>query len=125
MIMSRYANPCPVCGAIILPSDIHLYGDSFLCPTCGNWLKYKSNYTKAICAVSILVATSLTWRMGYRDTAFIFIAIAATIFLAISGVFLEGFLVSPAYKQVQGKPFDGTVSLHLTDKPDGGKKTIP
>src|SRR5258708_3314653 len=115
--MSRYSHPCPACGAVIHPSQIP-QGDSFPCPSCGVWLKYDSNYTLPICGVSLLTATILTWRMGYRGAAFILVTTCATLLLCILGAFFEGMTRAPGFKEVQGKPFDGAASMHFTDRHD-------
>src|SRR6266480_4599138 len=108
--MSRYSHPCPACRAMIRPSNIP-YGDSFPCPSCGEWLKYDSKYTLVICIFSLLVATILAWRMGYRDGMLIFVTICATALLFILGAFFEGIIHAPGFKRVQGKAFDKTPSL--------------
>jgi hypothetical protein len=124
--MSRYSYPCPACGASIRPSDIRLHGDSFPCPSCGEWLKSDPKYPYAICAVTILLATIVTWRIGYRDGVFIFITIGATVALCLVGLFLFGILIPPVYKRVEGgKAFDKAPSLFVKNKPGAGKKIDP
>jgi hypothetical protein len=41
------------------------------------------------------------------------------------GIFIVDILIPPPLIRVQGKPFDKTVSLYLTDKSEGNKKTNP
>src|SRR6266850_1020576 len=102
--MSRYSRPCPVCGAIIRPSDIRLYGDSFPCPSCGEWLKSDSKYSYTICALSLILSGFLTWRTGYHDGMFIFITIGATIVLCLVGLFLLGISSSTRPHAHQPRP---------------------
>jgi hypothetical protein len=89
-------------------------------------LKYENKNFLAICGVSLLAAAFVAWHiMGYRDAKFIFCTIGATILLCAVGIFLEEILFPSAFKRVQGKPFDGAVSLHLTEKAEGDKKSNP
>jgi len=46
----------------------------------------------------------------------ILFATCITILLLLMGIYLQGLLLVPGFKRVQGKPFDGATSLHLTDK---------
>jgi len=123
--ISRYSRPCPACGAIIRPSDIHWEGDSFPCPNCSEWLKEELKYDWAICVVSLAAATYETWRLGYRDAAFILITIGGAIVLSLVGLFFLGMLVPPQYKRDQGKAFDKALSLFGTNKSDADKKSAP
>src|SRR5882724_4946502 len=102
--MSRYSNPCPVCGVSIHPSDIHLHGDSFPCPACGEWLKIESKYTLTIWSASLLGATILAWHSGYRDSMLILVTTCITILFCLMGIYLQGLLLVPGFKRVQGKP---------------------
>jgi len=54
---------------------------------------------------------------------FMLVVWGATFVLGYLGIFILGLLIPPPLKRVQGKPFDKTVSLHLTDKSEGDKKT--
>jgi hypothetical protein len=56
---------------------------------------------------------------------FIFIASCVTLILCVLGGFFDGLVRPIRFKRVQGKPFDGAVSLHLTEKPEGDKKRNP
>ncbi len=125
--MSRYSHPCPACGASIRPADIPS-GDSFPCPACGEWLKYDSKYDLFIHVGSILAGTILTWRMGYRNATFIFVAACITILLWSLGMFLDGIMEAPGFKRIQNgkrKPFDKALSLFVNDKPDGNNRNDP
>ena len=89
-------------------------------------MKYENKYFLAICGVSLLAAAFVARHiMGYRDAKLIFATIGATILLCAVGIFLEEILFPSAFKRVQGKPFDGAVSLHLTEKPEVDKKSNP
>jgi predicted RNA-binding Zn-ribbon protein involved in translation (DUF1610 family) len=123
--MSRYSNPCPACGVSIRPSDIHLHGDSFPCPACGEWLTIESKYTYTIWGASLLGGIVLAWHWGYRDSMLIFVTVGITSVFCFLGIYLQGFLLVPAFKRVKGKPFEKATSLHLTDKPEDDKKPIP
>ena len=117
----RYSRACPACGATIRPSDMG--GESFPCPTCGEWLEIAHKYSPLIWVVSAIAATVLTLHFGYRDATFIFATGCATALLGLSGIFIKGILGLTKLQRVQGRPFDRAVSLHLTDKPDDHKKT--
>ncbi len=123
--MSRYSRPCPACGAIIRPSDIHRQGDSFPCPSCGEWLEYDHKYVWIFFAGCFGGVAYETWRMGYRDAAFIFISIGGTILLSLVSVFLQAILVPPKYRRVRGNALDKTLSLFGTNKSDADKKSTP
>lgn len=126
--MSRYDRPCPACGATIRPSDIHLYGDSFPCPACGEWLKYDYKHVLSIWGLSVLVASILAWYLGYRGAMLILVGTCATLLLCASAFFFMAMFDPSGFKRLQqgkGKPFDGALSLHLTEKPDDDKKTNP
>jgi hypothetical protein len=123
--MSRYSHPCPACGATIGPSEMP-HGANFHCPSCGEWLKYDYKHMWLIWIVSIAGASIFTRYLGYSGLVFIPIAMCATLFLRALGFFLVGILDPPGFKRTrEGKPYDGAMSLHLTDKPDGDKKTNP
>jgi len=122
---SRYAKPCPACGAIIHPFDVHLDGDSFPCPSCGEWLKSDRKYAYTICAVSLLASGVLTFHLGYRNEMFILITIGATLVLSTAGVFLNGLIVPPVYKKVGGKGFDKLPSLFADEKHSEDKEIKP
>ncbi len=121
--LSRYLRPCPVCGAIIRPSDIHRAGDSFPCPACGESLTYDHKYLWIIGPVSLAAAAYETWHLGYRDATFISITIVGTLLLILMGGFLQAFLVPPKFKRAQGKTFENKLTLFPTDKSDSDKKT--
>ena len=121
--MSRYSRPCPACGAVIRPSDIHLHGDSFLCPSCGEWLTHDQKYFWTFCALVLMAAAYETWRLGYRGAALIFIPIVGTLLMSFAGVVLLALLVPPKYKRVRGKAFENKLTLFPTDKSDLDKKT--
>lgn len=126
--MSRYSHPCPACGAIIRPSDIHGYSDSFPCPACGEWLKYNYKHTLSLWVVSILGAIILTWHLGYRGSMLIIIATCAALLLCALGFFFVEMLDPSGFKRIKVKPSDGfdrAVSLHLTNKSDTEKKISP
>jgi hypothetical protein len=123
--MSRYSKTCPTCGTVILPSDVPYGEDSFPCPSCGEWLTYDKRYTPAIWVGSVLIAIVISLRLGYRDAMFILVAGGATWIVGLLGIFIVGLLFPPPLKRVQGKPFDKPVSLHLTDRSEGNKKTGP
>lgn len=122
--MPRYLKTCPACKVTINPAEIGI-GDSFPCPICGQWLTYDQRYSPAIWVISIVVAIVLTLHLGYRDAMFIFIATCASWVFGLLGIFVVGLLIAPPLIQVKGKPFDKTVSLHLTDKSESNKKTNP
>jgi predicted RNA-binding Zn-ribbon protein involved in translation (DUF1610 family) len=123
--MPRYLRPCPACGAIIRPADIHLHGDSFPCPSCSEWLTQDQKYIWGFCAICLGAAAYETWHTGYRGAVFILITIGGTLLLSLVGVFLQGLLVSPKYKRVQGKPFDNKLTMFATDKTDSDKEPRP
>ena len=54
---------------------------------------------------------------------FIFIVIVGSWVLGLLGIFVVGLLIPPPLIRVKGKPFDKTVSLHLSDKSERDKKT--
>jgi predicted RNA-binding Zn-ribbon protein involved in translation (DUF1610 family) len=122
LMTSRYSKPCPACGTIIRATDIP-YGDSFPCPTCGEWLKVESKYIRIIYVVSVLGAIILTWLLGYRDATFIFIATCLALLLCGLGIFFDGIIEAPGFKQIQGKAFDKVPSLFESDKPEKHKKS--
>jgi hypothetical protein len=113
--MPRYLKTCPACKATINPAEVPI-GDSFPCPTCGQWLTYEQRFSPAIWVVSIIGAIVISLRLGYRDAMFIFIAILGSWLLGLIGIAIVGILIPPPLIRVKGKPFDKTVSLHLTDK---------
>jgi hypothetical protein len=88
-------------------------------------LEYDHKYVWIFFAVCSVGAAYGTWRMGYRDAAFIFITIGGTILLSLVSVFLQAILVPPKYRQVQGNAFDKALSLFGTNKSDAGKKSTP
>jgi hypothetical protein len=55
---------------------------------------------------------------------FMLVAWGATFVLGFSGIFVWGLLIPPPLKRVQGKPFEKTVSLHLSDKSESDKRII-
>jgi hypothetical protein len=122
--MPRYLKTCPACKETINPAEAPI-GDSFPCPTCGQWLTYGQRYSSVIWVISIVVAIVITLRLGYRDATFIFIATCASWVFGLLGIFVVGLLIPPPLVRVKGKPFDKTVSFHLTDKPESDKKTNP
>jgi predicted nucleic acid-binding Zn ribbon protein len=122
--MSRYSKACPVCGTVIIPSEVP-YQDSFPCPSCGEWLTYDQRYSPLIWAGSILATILITLYLGYRDAMFIFIVIVGSWVLGLLGIAVVGILIPPPLKRVQGKPFDKTVSLHLSDKSGSNKRIGP
>jgi hypothetical protein len=119
--MSRYSKTCPVCSAVILPSEVP-FQDSFPCPSCSEWLTYDQRYSPLIWAGSVLLTIVISLQLGFRDAAFIFIAIVGSWVLGLIGIAIVGTLIPPPLKRVAGKPFDKTVSLRLGDKSGGDKK---
>jgi predicted RNA-binding Zn-ribbon protein involved in translation (DUF1610 family) len=122
--LSRSPSPCPSCGAGIPRSDFHRRGDSFPCPSCGEWLTYDLKYVWAMCAVCFVAAPYATWRMGYRDAAFIFIAYGGAILLSFANIFLQALLVPPTYKRARGA-FVNKLTMFATDKTDSNNKPDP
>jgi predicted RNA-binding Zn-ribbon protein involved in translation (DUF1610 family) len=122
--LSRSSSPCPACGAGIPRSDFHRRGDSFPCPTCGEWLTYDLKYVWAMCAVCFVAAPYATWRMGYRDAAFIFIAYGGAILLSFANIFLQALLVPARYKRARGA-FVNKLTMFATDKTDSNNKPDP
>lgn len=121
-VISRYTHPCPACGAAIRPSDVHLYGDSFVCPSCGEWLKYDGKRTLPIMGISVALAILLTSYMGYKNWAFFASMTVAAVLLFFAGMFVGGIVAPRGFKREQGKPFDKTPSLFVSDT---DKKTGP
>lgn len=122
---SRYAQPCPVCGAIILPKDIP-WKSVFTCPGCGEELKIDSKYTPWILAVSFLTGPMLSWLLGYEGSMFVIVAAGVTLPLLLLGILLGALVFVPGYKQAQfskDRPFDRVASLRLTKKHNGQDKT--
>jgi hypothetical protein len=122
--MSKYSHRCPVCGAIIPPRGFR-WEPSFPCPTCGAELKFDSKNMWVIWLGSFLGAPFLAWHLGYGGLKFVIVAICAALLLLSLGMSIEGLVFAPGYKRVapsKSKRFDGAVSLHLTDKPNSGKK---
>src|SRR5580704_8402423 len=113
--MSRFLKTCPSCRVAINPSKVPI-GNSFPCPTCGQWLTYDQRYSPAIWVISIVVAIVITLHLGHRDAMFIFIAMIGSWVLGLLGIAIMGILIPPPLIRVKGKPFDKPVSLHLTDK---------
>jgi hypothetical protein len=112
---------CPTCRITINPVEVP-FGDSFPCPACGQWLKYEQRFSPAIWMISIFAAIVVTLHFGYRDGTFILIATGASWIFGLLGIFIVGLLLPPPLIRVKGKPFDKTVSLHLTDGSEGDKK---
>jgi hypothetical protein len=126
--LSRYSHPCPVCGVLIRGAEVQWYGDTFLCPHCGEPLKYDSKHTASIWVVSILGALGLSWHFGYRGAMLIAVAVGATLLLCAAGVFLVEIFDPSGFKRAESKPskaFDRTVSLGLVNKTDNAKKKGP
>jgi hypothetical protein len=127
--MSRYAHPCPVCGVIIPPGGAKRNYDLMLCPSCGAQIKFDAKYAPFFSAASFLLGPFLSWHIGYRGWVFTLVAICITFILCLLGIWLEGFLIPPAYKSGESasfsfrrKPFERVTSLRLTDKSNVDKK---
>jgi hypothetical protein len=122
--MSRYSKTCPVCGAVIITSEVP-YQDSFPCPSCSEWLTYDKRYSPAIWVTSFITAILISLHLGYRDVPFMIAVWCATFLIGLLGIFLVGILFPPALKRATGEPFDKTVSLNLSDKSENDKKADP
>jgi predicted RNA-binding Zn-ribbon protein involved in translation (DUF1610 family) len=122
--MSRYLSACPACGAIIQRPDFHRHGDSFPCPSCGEWLTYDLKFVWAMCAVCFVAAAYETWRMGYRDAAFMFITFGGTILLSFLNIILQALLILAKYKRAR-EAFRNKLTMFATDKTDSDKKSGP
>jgi predicted RNA-binding Zn-ribbon protein involved in translation (DUF1610 family) len=119
---SRYAKPCPVCGALIHPFDVHLQGDSFQCPSCGERLKNDRKHIYLVFAVSVLLSGFLMFRHGPGDAGLIILP-GGTLVFSLVGFFLWGLIVPPVYKRDRGKPFDKAPSLFLNGRHSEDKET--
>jgi hypothetical protein len=74
---------------------------------------------------SALVAIVIAWRLGYRDADLISAWTCIFLFLwLIAGLFIGGLVIPPGVERDQGKPIGEALSFHLTDKPDGDKKSV-
>ena len=122
---SRYAKPCPACGAIIHPFDVHLDGDSFPCPTCGEWLKYDPKVSYVIYVASLFLSGAVTFSIGYRDVTLVLITLAGAVLLSILAILLYGLMVPPVYKKVGGRGFDKLPSLFVDEKHSEDKEIKP
>jgi predicted RNA-binding Zn-ribbon protein involved in translation (DUF1610 family) len=124
---SRYAQPCPACGEIIRPSDIHrkLTRATFDCPWCGEELKINTKYGHPIWTICFLAGPALSWLLGYQGAMFVVVAACITSLLLFLGMLVLGLVVVPGYKQVQyskERPFDHVGSLDLNKKHDRSEK---
>lgn len=119
---SRYAKPCPACGAMIHPFDVHLQGDSFPCPSCDVRLKNDRKHMYVILAVSVLISGFVVFRLGPGDAMLVLLP-GGTLVLSLAGFFLWGLIVPPVYREDRGRPFDRAPSLLLKDKNHKDKQT--
>ena len=119
--MARFSKTCPVCGAVFSPSDVPI-GDSFPCPSCREWLTYKVRYPGLIWTFSIALTIGTALQLGLRDAIFIFFVGVGSFVVHLLTVFVLGFLFPPPAVRVEGKPFDGAVSLRLGGKGGDEKK---
>ena len=111
---------------MIRGAEVQWYGDTFLCPRCGEQLKYDGKHTFPIWTISILGALWLSWHFGYRGAMLPVVAAIATLLLCAAGYFLVEIFDPSGFKRIEIKPsagFDKAVSLHLTHKPEGDKKS--
>ncbi len=123
--MSRYAQPCPICGAIIPPGKVS-WKPTFPCPTCGELLKIDDRPAYGIFAVGFLGAPLLAWYLGYQGAKLALVAGGILLLVLVSGFFLIALVLVPSYKPEQydkSKPFDRVASMRLTTKPNADKKT--
>lgn len=120
---SRYSKPCPVCGAIIRPSEGYRAGEFLACPNCGESLTIEKKNLWVVGALSIVVAFYATRHLIHRDLGYILLAEALALALLFVGAFLLGVFVPPKYKRVRGKTFDKTLSLFGTGKSDTKSKS--
>ena len=120
---SRYARPCPVCGAIIRLSQLHKAGDILACPNCGESLTTEKKDLWVVGALSVVAAAYATRHLVYRDPLYILLTEGLAFVLFFLGALLLGLFVPPKYKRVGGKGFDKTLSLFRTDKSESGKKS--
>lgn len=91
---SEYSKNCPACGATIRPSELpyRYRDDGFPCPSCGERLKYDNPNALAIWVISIVIATVVTFQLGYRNVMLILIATCTTLLLGFLGHFFVGIL---------------------------------
>jgi predicted RNA-binding Zn-ribbon protein involved in translation (DUF1610 family) len=124
---SRYAQPCPTCGEIIRPSDIHrqLTRATFDCPGCGEELKIDTKYGHPIWTVCFLAGPILSWQLGFGGAMFVVVALCITLVSLLLGMLVLGIVVTPEYKQVlhsKERPFDKVGSLDLNKKHDRSRE---
>ena len=117
-----------MCGTSFFASEItESDGGWFRCPFCGEWLEYDSKYSMFLWLIAGILATVLSWRLGYRSGQLAVLAMVVTILLGLAGIFLREFLVPSGYSQAKAKWWSLGVYTHhtelrLTDKSDLAKK---
>lgn len=121
---SRYARPCPVCGAIIRLSEGSRAADMLACPNCGECLTTEKKDLWIVAALSLVVAVYATRHLVYQEPVYFLLTEGLALVLFFVGVFLLGLFVPPKYKRVGGKAFDKALSLFGTDKSDADKKSV-
>jgi len=57
----------------------------FPCPYCGEWLAVSAGYPLTVWAVSFLTSACLAYALGFRNLAFLVIAILASLPLWVIG----------------------------------------
>jgi hypothetical protein len=122
---SRYSSPCPVCGAIIPRSEVHMAGDFLACPSCGESLTTQKKHLWVVGALSLVAAAYATRHLIYRDLGYLLVTEGLTVVLFIVGAILVGLFLPPNYTRVGGKTFDKSFSLFGTDKSDADKRSPP
>lgn len=95
------------------------------------WFTYDNRYSPAIwagsCVIAVVITFSLGFYMGSLDhyAMFIFIEAYITYLLGFLGNFLVGALIPLPPNHSKGECFNSAGSLHLNDKTETDKKTVP
>lgn len=114
--LSRYSVTCPVCGSRFRPGKSSRMGiATFHCPDCDALLQYETTgMASLLLGVSLLAGPIISYSLGYREMAFVLVAISLSFLICILAISVAFHIHPPKVHQTTK---DGGTELRLTDRP--------